>query len=379
LEEESWEQSNIFLPIAIFPESIVNTKPRGEIEAIKSLSISQKDQRQQQQQQRPCKTMDELIDGTWVWNSILSNTSDEIHNFRNFDDIIPREEQIIDRVKNIRLGAPQSSTWQPNTCFLQVYDASYLRSIFYGKHIHFIGDSTMHEIMRLVLVLFGIKDPQYEPTEPCKHNNRVFDSESQYSVRFSFAWAGGPHPCDNSKGLGSLIAPGEGKKQFLDRYQAEADFKILNVGLHEVDGSVPVEEYAKTLPLFFDLLLESRINVTNDDVTNDQHQNLNGNHIVWISSNPKTHGYNNCRDLRNDGNGGLVWMNFFAAKIAHDYEFTVMDAHRLLKSANLASVPQGGKQQCGDGHHCAGCDVCWAKALILVQYLVCTMSKELEH
>lgn len=50
----------------------------------------------------------------------------------------------------------------------------------------------MHEIMRLVLVLFGIKDPKYEPTKPCGHNNRVLDSESHRPVRVSFAWAGGP-------------------------------------------------------------------------------------------------------------------------------------------------------------------------------------------
>ena len=94
-----------------------------------------------------------------------------------------------------------TSIWSPNTCYLTAYNVSYLQALFWGKHIHVVGDSTLREILRLLLVLFGIP-PHVPRAAPCNRRNRVFDSGVLYPVRLSFAWTGGPRPCDDNKGIG---------------------------------------------------------------------------------------------------------------------------------------------------------------------------------
>jgi hypothetical protein len=349
LQEEPWgmmSTNQVIRPIVVLP-------------TIETFSIPQRSkivkpiQGESQTNVHPCKTMDELMDGLWVWNSSSPHEAAST----DINDMLRRNNNT-DVQTNKKLN-PFSSSWSPNTCSLEIFNASYLQTAFRGKHLHFVGDSTLHEILRLLLILFGVSLPIYPTTPPCQYRNRVFDSKFTYPTRFSFAWVGGPHPCDNGKGIVSLIS-GDGKQQFVDRYQKDADFVIVNSGLHDVSVGHSVEAYADAIPRFFDLLL-CQANVTADR-----------KHVIWLSSKPKTHSFGRCpRSKEEDNNGGLLWMNYLAGRIARsNYGFTVMDSHRLVKAANLVSVPKGGTEQCGDGHHCIGCDSCWAKALILVQYMV---------
>lgn len=73
-----------------------------------------------------------------------------------------------------------------------------------------------------------------------------------------------------------------------------------------------------------------------------------------------------------NSNGGFLWMNYLAGRIARTYGITVIDGHRLMKAAILALAR---KEQCGDGYHCMGRDACWAKALIMVQYMIFVLTR----
>lgn len=131
-----------------------------------------------------CRTMEELMDGAW-----LQESSCPYQNCTSPPDDLP----------------PLNPFWSPNSCDLKVHNGSLLQELFHGMHIHLVGDSTMHETSR----------PAEYP-RACQYDDRVFDSGSAYPVRFSFAWAGGPDPCDNLGGIMSIIQ-GPGREHFMSR------------------------------------------------------------------------------------------------------------------------------------------------------------------
>lgn len=139
---------------------------------------------------------------------------------------------------------------------------------------------------------------------------------------------------------------------------------IVNSGLHDIGGGHPVESYLSTLPIFFDMLLPE--NRTERD------------HIIWLSTNPKILAAGTCPDDSQEGNGGVYWMNLLAGMVAKTYPFTVMDGHRIVTAANLAEALRG-VGQCGDGHHCLGCNACWAKALVLMHYMASVVARQRSH
>ena len=341
-EEQPWKSSTMNSLMTELPITILSPlKSKLHLAAKEAVPVNEPD--------RPCERMEELMDGSWVQGSAST-----LRHFENFKDVLVKGK--VDEITNKTLGF-SNATWSPNSCYLQAYNATYLRTLFRGKHIHFCGDSTMHEILRMALALFGFTSPNFPVAGPCDYRNRIFDSGSEYPVRFSFAWAGGPEPCDNYKGVKSLITS-PGKETFLDRYKADADFILVNVGLHDKCANIPIESYVADLRTFLGM------------ITGVQPANRARTPSMWLSTNPETHHNGICpSDTHNDGNGGLLWMNAMANEIAHNFSFVVMDSYRLVQGAYLAYNPQN-EIQCGDGHHCIGCDACWAKVLIIVQNLV---------
>jgi hypothetical protein len=101
-------------------------------------------------------------------------------------------------------------------------------------------------ISRVLLLMLDVA-PTIQTAAPCKRRNRVFDSGSQYPVRISFAWAGGPLDCDDIKGIGALINETE-NAIFRERLKNDADFIVANVGSYEVAGRMPVESYLRAIP-----------------------------------------------------------------------------------------------------------------------------------
>lgn len=252
-----------------------------------------------------------------------------------------------------------SHAWVPNTCRLNTHEPQVLLEAFKGKHLHFIGDSTMFELMLIVMQHFW-PDVEKPP------HDRTFDSQDQYNTRFSFNWAGSPSPFDNHKGLPSLI----GNERFIESLQPDADFIIIGAGAHERVGRIPLDKFEQALGDIYDLILDRCPKIA-------QHPE----NLIYRPAhpyNPELKNDNSGSLCNEDGNGPIRWMNLLAIRKTLYYSFAVMDSHRLFMADDYVRMRKGDRY-CDDGHHCQRrsygpndhhCDKCVMQGTIFVHYIV---------
>jgi len=204
--------------------------------------------------------MEELLDGSWV-----ATTS----NLMGYDD-----------VSHIDTYGRLQYSWSPNRCRLRVFHPSVLQEVFAGKHLWFAGDSTMHEMLRLIVLVFGF-DIVLDKG-PCVHPDRMYDSLDQFPVRFSFDWDASVDICTGDEGIASMLTE-EGKARFLPSAPPDVDFAMAYSGAHELVGGIRMEDYKDHINPFLQMILEAMPKVKQDP-----------RRLVWRTTSPFGHAGNLC-------------------------------------------------------------------------------------
>lgn len=232
-----------------------------------------------------CRTMDDLMDGTWVADPTL---------------ILGYHETV--RPNNDFYKSDGIMTWSPNTCLMKVYPPEKVLEALNGTRIFFIGDSTTHELMQRVAYLILGPKGFVAPTNPkaCGHNNRVFDSEDLYPFRFTFSWVGNANPCWDNQGLPSIVDDAYGRNRTIHTLSKDADFIIMGTGLHEIFGNVPLEYFYNVSARAFNMILEATPKIDE-----------NRQRLIWRTATSIQH--LDRRD-RHSLNGYTKWLNLLASK-----------------------------------------------------------------
>jgi len=201
-----------------------------------------------------------------------------------------------------------------------------------------------------------------------------YDSEDSFPARFSFNWAGSADVCGVFGGLPSILEDHIGSQRFLNSTQPDADFIIASLGTHDVVGSIPLEDYHRLIPQFFDLLLRQSPKVA-----------IRPNRFIWRSSPPFVRFWDQpiCDSkYYKDANAAIGYMNLYAARQALAKGISVVDTNRIGTAAETDRAAHN-DGQCGDHLHCwhqdlyYPCEPCMSQGIVLVHYLMVDLAPEL--
>ena len=247
------------------------------------------------------------------------------------------------------------SAWVPNTCVLELFPPELLIQTFRGKHFHFVGDSTTRQFISGVMRLFGFLNSTAEVFP------RDYDSEGTYSTRFSVNWVGAAELNGNCKGLVSIV---DNPDRFLNMTKTDADFVVMSAGTHEVAGDQSIEEYHRSLPLLFDMLLEKIPKIAEDR-----------RRFVWRTPLPLIN--NPLKQFKwpngictHEDNAALQWLKLLSVKEAFNYGFPVLDAYRVSIAEDFDLSVVGVISCTWEGVHYINCDSHILLSVIYIHYVM---------
>lgn len=248
-------------------------------------------------------------------------------------------------------------TWKPHSCEARSYEPADLQQAFKGRHFHFVGDSTVEELMDIVMqALWPEHDPTNGPLPKHKFAHRTYDSLDAYTTRFSFNWAGGSDAYDNWKGLPSIVA---NSSRFVKTIRPDVDFIVFGAGIHDLAGGVPLFQYHAALRDIVAILLRSAPIV-----------NAERTRFILRTVNPLNRPCNGWQG----GNAQIHSMNFLAYQVAREYNLTFMDSNTAFRAEDTY-LKRLGSPHCDDSIHCAKwggqrhCPKCVVQASAILQFL----------
>lgn len=233
------------------------------------------------------------------------------------------------------------SSWVPNSCALTAFKHDALQEIFRGLRIHFIGDSTMRNLLLQVQELF--------------YPNQTAQNDTQWGFSF-IAGDGGLAPFLNNTSTEPRI-----KDRFMDSIHAETDLVILGAGTHQVAYGQSIQQFDDIIPIFFRDVVRKCPKIARDR-----------RRLVWRSALPliapisNRHWPNGL--CSNDANAGIYWLNLLSAKHASAYDSPILDAHRLCFSENQGLEFHGYLPCTLDGLHFNTCGCVLMQAIAVLHY-----------